>query len=129
MPGTAAPDPLTDVLTALRETVMGMSESVVSTADGLLVAADADTSHPESVAALAAACLGLGRRMAQQAGSGPLREVVTRCAGGHIVVFAIGDRALLTVIGDEGLDTATLQREAPAAIEQLGKLLAADAAS
>lgn len=123
MPETSSPDPLTDVLVSLRDRVMGVSESVISTADGLLVAADADSIHPESVAALAAAALGLGKRMAQQAGVGALREVVTRCGAGHVVVLAIGDRSLLTVLGDEGLDIAALQRESPATIEQLAKLL------
>ncbi|WP_327232734.1 roadblock/LC7 domain-containing protein [Streptomyces sp. NBC_01317] len=118
--------PLVSVLASLRERVMGVSETVLSTADGLLVAADADTVQPETVSALAAATLGLGARMAQQAEAGALRDVVIRCGGGHIVVLAVGDRALLTVLGDEGLDVAALQRETPAVVEELAGLLAGD---
>ncbi|GAA1190276.1 hypothetical protein GCM10009654_54740 [Streptomyces hebeiensis] len=117
---------LVDVLTSLRERVMGTSESVLSTADGLLVAADADSVQPEAIAALAAATLGIGARMAQQAEAGVLRDVVIRCGGGQIVVLAVGDRALLSVLGDEGLDIAALQREAPAIVKELSALLAGD---
>lgn len=122
------PDSLTDILTSLRDRVMGVSESVLSTVDGLLVHADVDTVHPESVAALAAATLGVGRRMADTAGVGALREVVARCGSGHVIVVAVGDRALLTVKGDAGLDLAAFQRESPAAVERLSRVLAADVA-
>ncbi|MFC8433653.1 roadblock/LC7 domain-containing protein [Streptomyces sp. NPDC057253] len=117
---------LVDILASLRDRVLGVSESVLSTADGLLVVADVDSVHPESVAALAAATLGVGRRMADQGGAGPLREVIVRGGTGHVVVTAVGDRALLTLICDEGLDLAAFQRESPAVVEELGKVLAAD---
>ncbi|MGW0826482.1 roadblock/LC7 domain-containing protein [Streptomyces sp. NPDC002845] len=121
-----SPDSLTGILTSLRDRVMGVSESVLSTVDGLLVVADVDKVHPESVAALAAATLGVSRRMADQVGTGVLREVVARCGSGHIIVVAVGDRALLTVMGDEGLDIAAFRRESPTTVEQLNKVLAAD---
>ncbi|MEW1720055.1 roadblock/LC7 domain-containing protein [Streptomyces sp. NPDC093109] len=120
---------LVEVLASLRERVMGASESVLSTADGLLVAADTDTVQPEAIAALAAATLGLGARMAQQADAGALRDVVIRCGGGQVIVLAVGDRALLSILGDEGIDVAALQRQAPAIVEELLGLLAADVAS
>ncbi|GHA34180.1 hypothetical protein GCM10010372_37910 [Streptomyces tauricus] len=128
MSDTSQPNPLTEILTSLRDRVMGVSESVLSTADGLLVVADTDSSHAESVAALAAATLGVARRMADQTGVGALREVVARCGSGHVIVMAVGDRALLTVMGDDGLDLAALQRESPATVEQLTQALAADVA-
>jgi uncharacterized protein len=112
-----------DELKSLRAHVMGVAECVVSTADGLLVAADTATVHPESVAALAAASLGLGRRAAAEVGLGQLRDVITRCNGGYVVVLAIGEGALLAIMGDEGLDVPTLHRESPGAIERLGGLL------
>lgn len=117
---------LTGILASLRDRVMGVSESVLSTVDGLLVVADVDKVHPESVAALAAATLGVGRRMADQSGAGALREVVVRCGAGHVIVVAVGERTLLTVMGDDGLDIAAFQRESPATVEQLNMVLAAD---
>ncbi|WP_327697587.1 roadblock/LC7 domain-containing protein [Streptomyces sp. NBC_00459] len=127
-PQSSRSSQLTDILTSLRDRVMGVSESVLSTVDGLLVVADADTVHPESVAALAAATLGVSRRIAEQAKVGALREVVARCGSGHVIVLAVGERALLTVMGDDGLDIAAFQRESPATVEELTKVLAADVA-
>ncbi|MFF6785909.1 roadblock/LC7 domain-containing protein [Streptomyces sp. NPDC012510] len=124
----ASIESLTGILTSLRDRVMGVSESVLSTVDGLLVVADVDKVHPESVAALAAATLGVGRRMADQSGAGALREVVVRCGAGHVIVVAVGERTLLTVMADDGLDIAAFQRESPATVEQLNKVLAADVA-
>ncbi|QFR00224.1 dynein regulation protein LC7 [Streptomyces phaeolivaceus] len=129
MTAHASTESLTDILASLRDRVMGVSESVLSTVDGLLVVADVDKVHPESVAALAAATLGVGRRMADQSGAGALREVVVRCGAGHVIVVAVGERTLLTVMGDDGLDIAAFQRESPATVEQLGKVLAADVAN
>jgi predicted regulator of Ras-like GTPase activity (Roadblock/LC7/MglB family) len=114
---------LIDELESLRGRVVGMSESVISATDGLLVASDTSTSHPESMAALASATLGLGKRTATQSALGQLVEVVNRCNGGYVVVLPIRERALLVVIGDEGLDLAGLRRESSRSIETLATLL------
>ncbi|MFC8450659.1 roadblock/LC7 domain-containing protein [Kitasatospora sp. NPDC057223] len=114
---------LVEELKSLRDRVMGISETVISTADGLLVAADTATVHAESAAALSAAMLGLGRRTGVEVGVGGLRYVETRCNGGYVVVLAIGEEALLMVLGDEGLDIAGLHRESPATVRRLSELL------
>ncbi|MEV7780828.1 roadblock/LC7 domain-containing protein [Kitasatospora sp. NPDC088351] len=123
MSSQTSPAALVDELKSLRDRVMGISESVISTADGLLVAADTAAVHPESAAALSAAMLGLGRRTAAEFGLGGLRDVVTRCNGGYVVVLSIGEQALLMILGDEGLDIAGLHRESPASVRRLGGLL------
>ncbi|WP_333770682.1 roadblock/LC7 domain-containing protein [Streptomyces sp. IBSBF 2435] len=121
---TSAPhEALTASLKSLRERVMGVNETVIATSDGLLVAADTATAQPESVAALAAASLGLGRRTAAEVGLGGLRDVVTRAHGGYVVVLAVGDHALLVILADEGLDLPGLHREAPAAVDHILSLL------
>ncbi|AXI77718.1 roadblock/LC7 domain-containing protein [Peterkaempfera bronchialis] len=128
MSSQAPSEALVDELTSLRERVMGIAESLISTADGLLVTGDTATVQPESVAALSAAALALGRRTAAEVGFGGLRDVVSRCNRGYVVVLAIGDHALLVVLGDEGLDIAALHRECPTTIDRLDKLLTANAA-
>src|SRR4051812_25870685 len=106
-PGAGAPAPLTNPppaagassgdlvkeLTGLRGQVLGISESIIATADGLLVAADTANVQPESLAAPSAASLALGKRSAAEVGLGSLREVVTRCNGGYSVVLAVGEQA------------------------------------
>lgn len=124
---SASHEALVASLKSLREGVMGISETVIATSDGLLVAADTATAQPESVAALAAASLGLGRRTAVEVGLGGLRDVVTRCNGGYVVVLSVGDHALLVVMADEGLDLPGLYREAPATVDRILSLLTAAA--
>lgn len=113
-------------LRALREQVAGVTEASVAAVDGLLVTADTEGGRPEALAALAAATLGLGKRAGREVGMGKLREVVIRCGGGHIVVYAIRDEALLVVLGDEGLDVARLHVASRATVERLGVLLMGD---
>ncbi|MEY9928709.1 putative regulator of Ras-like GTPase activity (Roadblock/LC7/MglB family) [Catenulispora sp. GP43] len=115
-------------LQALREKVVGITDSIISTSDGLLVASDSDSGEQESLAALCAAGMALGSRTAAHLGLGGLRESVVRAAGGHVVFAAIGEHTLLAVVGDEGLDLAGLRRELPGAVDVLGKLLAGPAA-
>jgi predicted regulator of Ras-like GTPase activity (Roadblock/LC7/MglB family) len=108
----------------LRERLPGITDAAVAAVDGLLVAADtAAEVDPESLAALAAASLGLARRTATVSGRGPLRRTVTYCAGGYAVIYAVGDTALLAVLGDEGLDLGRLHVETGALIERLDDLL------
>jgi predicted regulator of Ras-like GTPase activity (Roadblock/LC7/MglB family) len=114
-------------LKALREQVTGVSESLVATSDGLLVAADSSEIQAESVAALAAASLGLARRTAAEVRVGALREVVIRARTGHMAVYAVGPNALLAVLGDEGLDLDTLHTHSRTTTDRLAALLAADA--
>jgi predicted regulator of Ras-like GTPase activity (Roadblock/LC7/MglB family) len=110
-------------LRSLRERVPGVLETAVAAVDGLLVAADTDGARPEALAALAAATLGLGKRTGQEVGMGRLREVVIRCGGGHVVVYAVQEEALLVVLGDEGLDVPGLHLASRGTIERLGTLL------
>ena len=112
-----------DELRFLRERVAGITDCLVSTADGMLVAADSTGIQPESVAALGSVALGLAKRTAITVGLGTLREVVTRCQSGYVVVYAIGEHAVLIVLGDEGLNTDSLHAQSRPSIEQLAKLL------
>jgi uncharacterized protein len=110
-------------LHGLRDQVAGVRDSAVASVDGMLVAADTDKVRPDVLAALAAAALGLGKSTSNEVGMGELREVVTRCQSGYNVVYAIRDRSLLVVLGDEGLDIARLHLQSRPAISRLGDIL------
>ncbi|GAB1819957.1 roadblock/LC7 domain-containing protein [Herbidospora sp. RD11066] len=111
-------------LHSLRERVSGVMESAVATVDGLVVGADTDSISPETVSALSAATLGLGKRFGYEVGLHELREVVIRCRGGYIVVYALGNIALLAILADEGLDVPRLHVESRPTVERLTNLLA-----
>jgi predicted regulator of Ras-like GTPase activity (Roadblock/LC7/MglB family) len=112
-----------DELRALRDEVVGVTDSAVASVDGLLVASDTADVRPEVIAAMAAAALGLGKSTGREVGMGELREVVTRCQSGHIVVYAVRDSYLLVVLGDEGLDVSRLHLLSRPAVTRLGKIL------
>jgi predicted regulator of Ras-like GTPase activity (Roadblock/LC7/MglB family) len=116
-------DLLLVTLRALRDRVTGVVGLAVASADGLLVAADADGVEPDGLAALAAAELSLGQRMAHVVGVGAFREVAIRASDGYIVVYAVGGQALLVVLGDSGLNVARLHLEARAAVDRIASLL------
>ena len=111
-------------LYALRDQVAGVRDTAVASVDGMLIASDTDKVRPDVLAALAAAALGLGKSTSNEVGMGELREVVTRCQSGHIVVYAIPDRSLLVVLGDEGLDISRLHLQSRPAVTRLAGLLA-----
>ncbi|MEU9456016.1 roadblock/LC7 domain-containing protein [Streptomyces sp. NPDC048277] len=120
-------DPVQDILVSLRDRVMGVSETVLATVDGLVVAADADKTHPESMAAVASAALSLGHRLADQGATGALRQMTAQCSAGHVIVTAVGTRALLAVVTDEGVDGLAFDREIPTVVADLKKILDNDA--
>jgi predicted regulator of Ras-like GTPase activity (Roadblock/LC7/MglB family) len=118
-----ADDALLTEMRALRDRVIGVTDTALASRDGLIIRADTDDLDPDNMAALAAASLGLAQRMAAEVGKGVLRQAVTRSSGGYIAVYAVGAKALLVVVGDVGLDTVRLDREAMAAAETIEPLL------
>jgi len=112
-----------DELSLLRERIAGITDSLVSTADGMLVASDSTGIHPESVAALGSVALGLAKRTAATVGLGELREVVTHGQSGYVVIYAIGENAVLILLGDEGLNLVALHAQSRQTVDKLAKLL------
>ncbi|MEU5884344.1 roadblock/LC7 domain-containing protein [Spirillospora sp. NPDC047279] len=110
-------------LHSLRDKVTGLTDSAVASVDGMLIASDTDEVRPDVLAALAAAALGLGKSTSKEVGMGELREVVTRCQSGHIVVYAIAGSELLVILGDEGLDITRLHLESRPAVVRLREVL------
>jgi uncharacterized protein len=120
-------DALLAELRALRDRVVGITDTALASRDGLIIRADTVDISPDNIAALAAASQGLAQRMASEAGKGVLREALTRGGGGCVAVYPVGAVALLAVVGDEGLDTVRLYRESRATVKSLEDLLAGGA--
>ncbi len=110
-------------LQALRDRVVGITDTALASRDGLIIRADTDDIDPDNLAALAAAAQGLAQRLAAEVGKGPLREAVTRSSGGCVAVYPVGSVALLAVVGDAGLDTVRLLRESRSTVDNLAALL------
>jgi len=108
----------------LREQVTGITDTAVAAADGLLIAADtADSIDPEGLAALAAAGLGLARRTAEATARGALHRTVAYGSHGCAAFYAVGDTALMVVLGDEGMDVERLHRATQPALRRIDLIL------
>jgi uncharacterized protein len=121
-----AEDALLAEMRSLRDRVVGIADTALASRDGLIIRADTGDIDPEYLAAMAAAALGLGRRMAAEVGKGALHEIVTRSSGGYVATYAVGPTALLVLVGDAGLDSIRLHRESQVTIKNLELLLAGD---
>lgn len=118
---------LLDELRDLRETVPGVTGTLVAACDGLLVAGDTeDYVDADSLAAIAAVSLGVARRVVGVTGRGTLCQAVTHASRGHVALYAIGDVALLAVIGDEGLDISRLHQQSQPTLGRLRMILTED---
>ncbi|WP_320778770.1 roadblock/LC7 domain-containing protein [Streptomyces sp. CRN 30] len=110
----------------LREQVTGITDTAVAAADGLLIAADtAEDIDPEGLAAIAAAGLGLARRTTAATGRGTLHQTVAHGSHGCAAVYAVGESALMVVLGDEGVDLDRLHEETRPALTRIGSILTA----
>ena len=117
-------DALLAEMRALQKKVAGITGTAVASRDGLIVREDTGGVDPDNLAALSATWLALAQRMSNEVGQGTLREAMTRSSGGCVTIYAIGARAVLVIIGDEGLDTARLHRESRAALDAIRTLIA-----
>ena len=116
-------DALLALLRALRDRVVGITDTALASRDGLIITSDTADIDPDNLAALAAASLGVAQRMTAEAGRGTLCEATTRGSGGIVAVYAVGTSALLVVVGDEGLDATRLHRESRPTVEAIEVLL------
>ena len=101
---------------------------LVASVDGLLIAtnipdAQARGIEPETVAAMSAAQLGLGRQISAGCANGEFQESVTRAADGYVATFAAGAHAVLTVLAEATLNVGRLHHEARPVAAQVGALI------
>src|SRR5581483_4360318 len=75
---------------AFRGKLPPVTGVLVATVDGMLVAHDTSGIEPETMAAMAAAHLGLSQQIAHGAAHGGFQEAVTRAANGYTAVFTAG---------------------------------------
>ena len=107
----------------LRSRLPQVTGVVVASADGLLVAHEADGIEPERMAAMSAAHLGLAQQIARGAGCGDFQDTVTRAADGYVATFAAGPTALLTVMAEADLNVGLLHHEVRPVASRVGLLV------
>nr|WP_243869078.1 roadblock/LC7 domain-containing protein [Amycolatopsis granulosa] len=119
-------DALAAELRGLRESVAGVTDTVVAAVDGICIFADvAETIDPAKISALAAADLGIARQASELAGQGTLNQTVVFSSDGYMAVYAIGRIALMVVLGDKGLNVGRLLFETRPVIDRIASILTA----
>lgn len=100
------------ILRSLVDTLPGVRGALVATVDGRPVAAVLPQHEASSTAAIVAASLGLGSRLADLTGEGPLQEIVVRSGSGYVVIYAVAERGVLTVLTSASANLALLHLRA-----------------
>ncbi len=83
----------------LRASSPDIEASAVVSVDGLTIASDLPaTTEEDRVSAMSAAMLSLGERIASELGRGGLDQVYVRGNNGYVLLNAVGEEAVLTVL-------------------------------
>ena len=105
----------------LRARMPQLTGVLAASIDGLVLAAD--TTEPESVAALTAAALSVAQRLTETTGQGSFKELLVRGESGYVATYAAGASAVLTVLAEPRTNVGRLHLEARRAGARVGVLV------
>ena len=108
----------------LRSSSPDVEASAVISVDGLtIVTALPQDVEEDRVAAMSAAMLSLGERIATELGRGELDQVYIKGSDGYVVLMSVGAEAVLTVLAHQKTRLGLLFLDMRRAAEDLGTLL------
>ena len=115
---------MVDRLRDLQVSTPDVEASAVVSVDGLIMASALPSGVEEDrVAAMSAAMLSLGERIASELGRGMLDQVYVHGDKGYVVLMSIGDEAVLTALAREEAKLGMIFLEMRRAVDDLSKLL------
>lgn len=98
--------------------------SAVVSVDGLTIASALPQGVEEDrVAAMSAAMLSLGERIASELGRGSLEQVYIKGSNGYVVLMSVGTEAVLTALARENAKLGLILLDMRRAVEALSKLI------
>lgn len=117
-------DRLVDRLRNLQMSTPDIEASALVSVDGLAIASALPAGVEEDrVAAMSAAMLSLGERIASELGRGALDEVYVKGERGYVILTAVGEEAVLTVMARSGAKLGLVFLEMRRAAEELADIL------
>jgi predicted regulator of Ras-like GTPase activity (Roadblock/LC7/MglB family) len=117
-------DQMVDRLRDMQAASADIIASSVVSVDGLTIASALPGDVEEDrVAAMSAAMLSLGERIASELGRGSLDEVYIRGVEGFVLLTAVGDEAVLTALAREEAKLGMIFLEMRRAADDLEKLV------
>ncbi|MCD6284887.1 MAG: roadblock/LC7 domain-containing protein [Anaerolineae bacterium] len=117
-------DQLTNSLYELQASTADIEASVIVSVDGLMIASALPSDATEDrVAAMSAAMLSLGERIATELGRGTLEQVYVKGDQGYVILMGVGEEAVLTVLARGRAKLGLVFLEMGRAVERLTRLL------
>lgn len=95
----------------LAESLEGVTAVIVASADGLLIHSSWSEVEGMRAAAISAAALGLGDRIAKDFGEGEFEDLVVAAGDQIIGIYAIGENHVLGVVADAEAVSLSLLHE------------------
>jgi len=115
---------MVDRLREMQASSPDIEASAIVSVDGLSIASALPQEIEEDrVAAMSAAMLSLGERIASELGRGGLEQVYIKGENGFVVLMAIGEEAVLTALASEKARIGMIFLDMRRAVEDLGKLI------
>jgi len=113
-----------DSLRDMQASSPAIEASAVVSVDGLTIASALPASVEEDrVAAMSAAMLSLGERIASELGRGALDQVYIKGSSGYVILMSIGNEAVLTALAHENAKLGLILLDMHRTVEALSKLL------
>lgn len=115
---------MVDRLRDMQSSSPDIEGSAIVSVDGLSIASSLHQEIEEDrVSAMSAAMLSLGERIASELGRGSLEQVYIRGENGYVLLMAVGEEAVLTVMAREGAKLGLILLDMRRAAEDLVGLI------
>ncbi len=116
---------LTWLVERFARSVPGLSQAVVVSADGLLLASAGglDRDHAEQLAAIASGLASMTIAAATHLQGGDVRHLLVETQGGLLLVMQVSDGSSLAVLADRGADVGLLGYEMALLVTRIGAAL------
>ncbi|OGO60048.1 MAG: hypothetical protein A2032_04000 [Chloroflexi bacterium RBG_19FT_COMBO_49_13] len=108
----------------MQATSSDIEASAVVSVDGLTIASALPQGVEEDrVAAMSAAMLSLGERIATELGRGSLEQVYIKGSSGYVLLMSVGNEAVLTALARENAKLGLILLDMRRAVVELTKLI------
>jgi predicted regulator of Ras-like GTPase activity (Roadblock/LC7/MglB family) len=113
------------LLDQLCDQVPGIIHALAVSSDGLLIAASRilPRDHADSLSAFTSGLASLTNGAAGLMVAAPVEQTIVEMAGGYLIVMAIGDGSILTVLAEKNCDLGQVTYEMATLIDRSGAAL------
>lgn len=113
-----------DRLRDLQASTGDIEAAAIVSVDGLSMASALPAGIEEDrVSAMSAAMLSLGERIASELGRGELAQVNVKGSNGYVILTAVGEEAVLTVLARKDAKLGLILLDVTRAVEDLSKIV------